>query len=523
MRITLNILLEALGLPPQSGALPANGGFLRAVPLDSLFAEPDPDYLYITPLSQVLEQPSGCPVCLCADDIPIPRGVSLPPQLILIPGWTDSSALLCRVQDVFFRLNQWFSHMQSSVISHQGLQSLLDLSEPILGNTINISDSALTLVAYTRHIETDDPISLSLHEKGYHDEHSMSLFSSRGCAAQWALQEQIYQTTDRLLSPYDMLSKVFSFQSTYFNHVVMVCDHAPLTPGLQDLFSTLVDILAVCIEAEWRQHQSCLDHTSTALLHGLIENTWAGSEELEQTACEAGLPLSGQFLLLRFRFPPELSVSRIIRELGDLLPGGKAAHYHGTVVLLLHGTSNSRLLSADTEARLEYILEKYHARCGLSECYSLLRSTSVAYRQASLALRYSLRLQECQLLAEPAAEPCRRLSHYGQNSAYYLLGANEDGIELWRQSPYGRHLYRLYQFDLDHHGCNLQLLYTYLNCERNATLTGQLLHMHRNNVVYHMGKIVEFLDIDLEDPHVRFSLLVSYAMLKLNGMDSGTE
>lgn len=76
---------------------------------------------------------------------------------------------------------------------------------------------------------------------------------------------------------------------------------------------------------------------------------------------------------------------------------------------------------------------------------------------------------------------------------------------------------------MDHHGCNLQLLYTYLNCERNATLTGQLLHMHRNNVVYHMGKIVEFLDIDLEDPHVRFSLLVSYAMLKLNGMDSGTE
>lgn len=40
MRITLNILLEALGLPPQPGALPANGGFLRAVPLDSLFAEP---------------------------------------------------------------------------------------------------------------------------------------------------------------------------------------------------------------------------------------------------------------------------------------------------------------------------------------------------------------------------------------------------------------------------------------------------------------------------------------------------
>ena len=44
-----------------------------------------------------------------------------------------------------------------------------------------------------------------------------------------------------------------------------------------------------------------------------------------------------------------------------------------------------------------------------------------------------------------------------------------------------------------------------------------MLYMHRNNVVYRIGRIEEMLGIDLNDHNTRLKLLVSYAMLKLYG------
>ena len=37
--------------------------------------------------------------------------------------------------------------------------------------------------------------------------------------------------------------------------------------------------------------------------------------------------------------------------------------------------------------------------------------------------------------------------------------------------------------------------------------------------IYHVGKIQELLSVDLNDPHVRFNLLVSCSILALNDTD----
>ena len=45
------------------------------------------------------------------------------------------------------------------------------------------------------------------------------------------------------------------------------------------------------------------------------------------------------------------------------------------------------------------------------------------------------------------------------------------------------------------------------------------MHMHRNNVVYRIGRIEEMLGLSLEDPEVRLCLTVSYLLLYLNGQE----
>ena len=59
------------------------------------------------------------------------------------------------------------------------------------------------------------------------------------------------------------------------------------------------------------------------------------------------------------------------------------------------------------------------------------------------------------------------------------------------------------------------ILYTFLQCERRATLASQKLCMHRNTVLYHVGKIEEMLGITLDDPDTRLQLLLGFKTLEL--------
>ena len=57
---------------------------------------------------------------------------------------------------------------------------------------------------------------------------------------------------------------------------------------------------------------------------------------------------------------------------------------------------------------------------------------------------------------------------------------------------------------------NLELLFVYLTNERRASDTAQIMHMHRNNVIYRIGKISDMINMDLNESGVRFRLLMAY-------------
>ena len=64
--------------------------------------------------------------------------------------------------------------------------------------------------------------------------------------------------------------------------------------------------------------------------------------------------------------------------------------------------------------------------------------------------------------------------------------------------------------DAKHSTNNLELLYVYLTNERRASDTAQIMHMHRNNVIYRVGKISDMIGMDLNESGVRFRLLMAY-------------
>lgn len=520
MNTTLNIILESLGM--RADASVGSTEFCRAIcPCDE-YTVFDHSVIYIWDYERALPRCSAdpelfflCPETDCVQE-------ALPGNLIPIPGAHDLLQLAQRVQDVFFDISRWNLAMHLSIIKGQGVQDLLTLSEPVLGNTIQITDSATSLIACTRNIAPKDFISLSLREHGYHTDEAMAILGGAKTLAVWENLSDLGVVNFPHIWPFDLVYKVHRFQNTYYNHTVMMCDHVPLTPGLKDKFTMLVENLSICIEANWNRERA-QKQTNIALFKALIDGECAAPDTPETLAENAGLTHSGHFLFLQVQSASFLQIplARIIHELREVLPHALVSTYAGNIVALLHSGSQKTLLPEESITRLTQHLENLNIFCGVSEPYTDLDGTAMAYRQANLALHFANRSAFALLgPTAPGADEHGRICSYTRYCAHYLLGnLSKESEAVWHVSYYGKLVKSLQQSDKNCQTGYLSILYTYLNCERNATEAGKLLHMHRNNVIYHVGKIQELLSVDLNDPHVRFNLLVSCSILALNDTD----
>lgn len=81
-------------------------------------------------------------------------------------------------------------------------------------------------------------------------------------------------------------------------------------------------------------------------------------------------------------------------------------------------------------------------------------------------------------------------------------------------------LYRLLEHDSEKGSDYMNLLRTYLMNERNIAKTTRNAFLHRNTFLYRIQKIGELLQMDLDDPDTRTTLLLAYYILKENNIES---
>lgn len=438
--------------------------------------------------------------------------------MIIVNENMEVELMLGIVQEIFLGIEQWYRRMQDALIQERSLQYILDLSETVIGNTINISDSAFTLLAQTENIETDDRISLDLKTFGYHPESTLQLFRQQRRYEHWEQAQPLFVNNALTLSKYVLVNRIYRFHNTYFTHVVMVCDHHPFSNGLLELFGFLTDMLAVYAERNWK-NKNALSHNYDSFLTDLLSGELTRPENIEERARYLGLSTGGQMILIKLRVTSgaEASLGRIARELGELLPEAQILLYEQSVLALLHLHPQEDLPVPDPE-KLSHFIKRHQATAAVSNAFTGLRNLPAAWMQASLALKYSMPMRGSGLMNELMPLSGRdTLCRFKDRVLYGLLGEYPQNEETWRCSCYYQALHEMWLGDREHDSNNLQLLRVYLWNERKATETGQALHMHRNNVIYRIGRIENMTDLDLNDPLTRLGLEMSFLMLEIYG------
>lgn len=520
MRISLNLVLEQLGGHSCQTHI-ENGeqlGFERLCLLPDRGESVDPLRLYVGDLSQAmaLRKEGKRFYCVCVRDRvhDSEETEQLLSGLIVVNENISQRRIYTELQDLFFSVSEWVNRMNRYAYEQRPLQDILELSEPVIGNFISVSDSALSLMCYTSHIPIDDPLCVKLLANGYHPEETIAAFRENGLFELWDKSAGLIYSTDHKLSPYDLCSKVFKLHNTYYVHIVMTCNNRPLSPGLIDLFRMLVNVLDIYVERDWRQH-NYTRHDYDSLLIDLVEGKAGNQSVVAEHARHVRLPMDGPFrlLLLDFAEQEELPIGRVSVELSEQFPNAWVTTYQNRILLLFLAADEEEKNVVPTERVREW-LEANEVNCAVSCTFGTLPEIRLAYEQTQLIFKYFRCLPRSPYLEDKRAG---RIVDYDSCFLQTLLGENPRSRDMWRTTRFYRLLKTVGEHDQKHGTNNVQLLYTYLFCDCRASDASALLHMHRNNVLYRVGRIEELLGVKLSDPEIKRGFLHAWPLLQLYG------
>ena len=517
MELSLNILLDDLKDHGPLCYINDKSRTFKGVRLMSRDPEDwQEDRLIITKLSMALSMPRLNPDCCIAAviDTDLPKEASRLQNMVLFDTKTDPVAFFIIVQKIFERYLEWTMAMDLCLIKNASIQDILTLSEDIIGNYITISDSSFSLVAYTHNLKCSDPITNNLVEKGYHDQEAIGLFSRNNLMDFWRDTVDIYIKPKTNITGYPILSKVIHYNNTYYSHVVMLCTNRLPSEGLKDLFQILLDKLMVCFERQWVENNQ-MPHIYDSLLLEMLESDELSAESINARAKNAGIPVKGNFRLIKVSTEDSsgIMLQRLCQELSANISQSRVTLSKDILIALIPlkpaGTSQQLM------DKVEGIMTKYSSHCGVSDPFYSLSGIRIAGEQAEIALKCCKENRPAMFNIGPERKQTRVMS-FGYCYPVYILSSNRKNESILSQTRASKALEILVEHDRKHSTNNLELLFVYLTNERRASDTAQIMHMHRNNVIYRIGKISEMINMDLNECGIRFRLLMAYATYKEN-------
>ena len=425
----------------------------------------------------------------------------------------DQRELLNAVQRVFARMQNWVLQMQESVLANRGLQDLMNICEPIIGNHVSVQDQSFNLIAYTKNIETDDETTKRLMENGYHPEETMRRFLKYRRIEQFqtADENELIVSRDKVISKYDTVKKVYKDNDAFFAIVTLVCCNKEYNSAMEELYKLLLNYITYYFEKE--RPLFAKPRQLEFFLSELIGKTILSEEEAKKRAISLNQPFEGRFELNLIVFNDILNIPapRLARDLSIRLKNAITIVYSRDILILWRLSESAD----DTESRRKQITGSFagiNCNCGLSNIFGSLWDAAVAYGQANAAVITGERLR----LARKEDAGFR----FYQYEDYYLNHLVVTGIDslpgVFTNSFAFTAIRTLKRHDEKHGTYLLDTLAVYLDCERNATSASEQLHMHRNTVLYHIRKIEDLLGISLDDADVRMKLMIGLKAFELD-------
>lgn len=429
------------------------------------------------------------------------------------------------ISDIFLKYREWEAAMDAILIEGQDLQQLLDVSSKMLINNVVVVDPALKLLAYTKDVPCDDPITMELIKHGYHTDENIKQFKLQKRFDPWANQHGFIINDTYKICKYITVVKSFKTKSSFSLIVIMMCNIITPNDYLLDIFEMFLSRVRRFAENEYPEDKPS-GNTVDTFLRDLIEKRIIRKQFIQERSRFVGIPYEGSFCLFYIDVGehPNFSTARLLSEIAQKVAPAKTLFHENAILVLCFNCKQAtctRKCLADTcpsrqptiTHRLNKTLEEYDVYCGRSSSFTDLTEVHRAYLQAKEILGLGIQNKDKPSVTNstiPKKQHARVLCFDSYFIEYMIEKAIVAGEDLVKATHGYRLLQSIIDYDKEHKTDNYSFLYQYLRYERRSSSVANLLHMHRNNIKYRIDRIEKTFGLDTDDPDVRLELILAY-------------
>lgn len=426
------------------------------------------EFLYIGYSDSYIDQLRNHVICVNGSD------------LIVLPA-SDIYVIFNEIQKMLEYYNNWETSLLQAMNSEEDLSYCLSLSVPVLKTGLAVSDLSHKVLRHVEYQEQEEK--LQLHD-GYLDLEEMRLVNRQMQAHVGSHKPYIVQSSQDK----DILFNIYSRSDQLAGSIISLSggEGENVTSRMQ-----LMEVFGNRMTLWFRLHEDVLAELS--LFRDVLEMKEIDPEVIAIRLQGMGWDNDPQMQLIVIRpcGMVTMGIPFVVRFLEEQYPGVRSLRYLEQDLLIVNFQKTDRM---QFQKEFTMLMERQSAYCGCSHIFMDLNHLMQNYRQASLAADYG----------EHSPGSLNRCEDYALE---YMKDKIRAIIETDLAAPA---LETLRLHDARHGTDYYQTLYAYLLCERNQTLTAQKLFIHRNSLIYRIGRIEEIMGVDLNSERERLYLLLSY-------------
>lgn len=400
--------------------------------------------------------------------------------------------------------------------SNQGLQYLIEEAATALGNPIVVVDPTYNYIAY--HLgdlpEDDTHLAHMMTEEIAHEtvlDEAVAYIRDAHIDSEIARTKGAYEHYNELLQCNTMTLAVM-VHGVCIAHIMMMERSHPFTDFDREVFMRLSSFVA-----QEMQKSEVWGPTSGELGSYFLVN-------LLNDRSPSVAVTRRRMKALNFH-PKELMYVVCLHAPGEGLSQVQAEHVAGQLRPVLHHALYTRhhqqlvaLLSRDidvgfsqqAEAKFRDVAALNGLTVGVSNIFTSITETRKAYEQARAAIRYG------EMASGAIDDGCLyRYCNYAYMHMLELAGRRTDLLSLCHPA-----LISLMEYDEEHNSELMETLFCYLQVAGSTARAAELLTLHKNTMLYRLGRIRKQLGMDLTSGEDLFMLQTSFRILMNVGLFS---
>lgn len=374
----------------------------------------------------------------------------------------------------------------NALFSGNGLQYLVDTAAHLFNNPIYVVDLQNKYLATSSDPVPDNAFFREESASGYISERGIASIRANRLDSKVRDANSPYYYINELVQT-GMLVDVVRIQGIEVGHIMMMESEQSFRDFDPDFFHRFSKLVSMELQKDsaYVRNKGVM---YSYFLADLLKNPKHNIKDMQNRLELLGYKLKDSFYVIAI--PPaahatlDFQLEVILEHLKHIFPGSIYVIYEDTIVFLIskemyHGFSEYEL------KQLDDYLAANHLKAGISNFFQQLEDTGRFYQQAVDAVHLGLKLKSAD-----------RICYYSDYYVYKMLEIYEkEDTEIRFLIHPG--LMRLYYYDQEKGTEFMQTLQEYLIHPGQTSVVAANLHIHKNTLLYRLGKIKEITDCEL--------------------------